>query len=89
VFDEIDLYGKIDPFIGFLFRYGRHKNIDLVSISRRFYDLPLITRALTDEFIFFQITEERDLQYLKRLVTEDYLNTIIHLSDYKYIKLEL
>lgn len=89
IFDEIDLYGRNDPFIAFLYRYGRHKNIDLLGISRRFYDLPVIVRALTDEFIFFQITEERDLQYLKRLVPDEYIQTLIKLPYYKYIKLSL
>ena len=89
VFDEIDLYGKNDPFISFLYRYGRHQNIDLIGVSRRFYDLPVIVRALTDEFMFFQITEERDLQYLKRLVSDEYLKKLINLPNYKYIKLDL
>ena len=89
VFDEIDLYGKHDKFISFLYRYGRHKNIDLIGVSRRFFDLPVIVRALTDEYIFFQITEERDLQYLKRLVKDEYIQKLIHLPQYRYIKLYL
>jgi len=89
VFDEIDLYGRNDVHISFLYRYGRHKSIHLIGISRRFYDIPVITRALTDEFLFFQITEERDLQYLKRLVSQEYLNTLMNLPTFSYIKLKL
>jgi len=89
IFDEIDLYGRYDQKIAFLYRYGRHKNIDLIGVSRRFFDLPVIVRALTDEYIFFQITEERDIQYLKRLVKDDYIQKLINLPKYKYIKLSL
>jgi len=89
IFDEVDLYPKDSLHLGYLFRYGRHKSIDLISISRRFYDLPIICRALTDKFIFFQITEERDLMYLKRLVSQEYLNTLMNLPTFSYIELEL
>ncbi|MBA7496241.1 hypothetical protein ES702_06840 [subsurface metagenome] len=89
VFDEIDLYGKNDPHISFLYRYGRHKALDLIGVSRRFYDLPVIIRALTDEFCLFQITEERDTNYLKRFISDDILSKIIHLGNYQYIKIPL
>lgn len=89
VFDEVDLYSRDDPHLGFMYRYSRHKAVSLVAVSRRFYDLPTIVRALTDEFIFFQITEERDLQYLRRLVSQEYLNTLMNLPTFSYIRLEL
>lgn len=89
VFDEIDLYGKNDFRISFLYRFGRHKAIDIIAVSRRFYDLPVIPRALTDEFFLFQITEERDLSYLKDLVPKETVKKLIHLEPFQYIKVLL
>lgn len=87
VFDEIDLYGKNNPYISFLYRFGRHKNIEIIAVARRFYDLPVIVRALTDEFFLFQITEERDLNYLRRSVKEDIILKIMKLENFHYIKI--
>ena len=89
VFDEIDLYGKNNPYISFLYRFGRHKNIEIIAVARRFYDLPVIVRALTDEFLLFQITEERDLNYLRRCVSEDVVSKIMQLQDFHYFKISL
>lgn len=88
VFDEIDLYGKNDLHIAYLYRYGRHKNLDIIAIARRFYDLPVITRALTDKFYLFQITEERDINYLRRYISEEFIQRLIHLADYQYINID-
>jgi hypothetical protein len=85
VFDEIDLYGKNNPYISFLYRFGRHKNIEIIAVARRFYDLPVIVRALTDKFFLFQITEERDLNYLRRTISEDAILQIMKLENYHYI----
>jgi hypothetical protein len=89
VFDEIDLYGKDDFRIAHLYKFGRHKNIDIIAVARRFYDLPVYVRALTDEFHLFQITEERDLSYLKRLVPESTLGTIVGLEPFHYINVSI
>jgi len=87
VFDEIDLYGKNNPHIAYLYKFGRHKGIDLIAVSRRFYDLPVIVRALTEEFILFNITEERDLNYLRRYASNKFIQTLIKLKFKQYIKL--
>jgi len=89
VLDEVDLYGYNNKQLEFLYRYGRHKNLSTIAISRRFYNLPLYIRSLTEIFYLFKITEERDLNYLKSLVSKDIINTIIHLERYHYIKLSL
>ena len=89
VFDEIDLYGKDDFRIAHLYKFGRHKGIDIIAISRRFYDLPVIVRSQTDQFHLFQITEERDVSYLKRLVPESWIQTLIRLEPFQYITISL
>jgi len=89
IFDEIDLYGKDDFRIAHLYKFGRHKNIDIIAVARRFYDLPVIVRALTDEFHLFQITEERDLSYLRRIVSESILQSLINLKPFQYINVSI
>lgn len=87
VFDEIDLYGKDNFHIGFLYRYGRHKNINIIAVARRFYDLPVIVRSQTDSFYLFQITEERDVNYLRRYINENFIQKLISLEDFHYINI--
>lgn len=89
IFDEIDLYGKTDYRIQFLYRYGRHKDIDIIAVARRFYDLPLYCRSLTDVFHLFQITEQRDLMYLTQLVPKTTMQILINLRPFQYIDISL
>ncbi len=89
VLDEVDLYGYGNEQLEFLYRYGRHKNLSIIAISRRFYNLPVYIRALTEVFYLFKITEERDLNYLKSLVSKAFISKIITLEKYHYIKLQL
>lgn len=65
--DEIDMIARKYPAINFLYRYGRHYNVDVIGVSRRFYDLDPLIRGLTDRFILFKITERRDLDLLRDL----------------------
>jgi len=93
VLDEIGAYGKIGsqdhPCINHFYTLGRHKDIDLIGISQRFYTLPPTCRSQTDIFHVFQITELRDRQYLKGLVSAQVLETIIRLRQFEYINLNL
>jgi predicted AAA+ superfamily ATPase len=84
VLDEVDLYGKNNKAIEFIYRYGRHKNIEIVAVSRRFYDLPVIIRALTDYFFIFRITEKRDLEYLSRYIDNSRIEKIKSLPKYTF-----
>lgn len=93
VLDEVSSYGRIGcndhPCLGHLYRLGRHKQIDAISISQRFYSLPPIVRSQTDIFHVFGITELRDRQYLKGLVSPAVLDTIIRLPQFSYININL
>ncbi len=89
VFDEIDIYGKNSIPIAYLYRYGRHANVDIIAISRRFFDLPVIVRSLTDEFYLFQITEELDLKYLRLLAPKDKILKLINLKTFDYLTIKL
>ena len=87
--DEIDLYGYNNKYLEFLYRYGRHKNISTIAVSRRFYNLPLYVRALTEIFYLAKITEERDLNYLKSLAGKSLIEKVKNIENFKFIKLEL
>lgn len=89
VFDEIDLYGKNNIYLDYLYRYGRHGNIDIIAVARRFYDLPVIVRSQTQIFFLFQITEERDLHYLRYLVPKSWIQKLINLKDWEFLTLKL
>jgi predicted AAA+ superfamily ATPase len=88
VLDEVDLYGKNNVYLKHLYRYGRHYGIDCIAVSRRFFDLPLHVRALTDVFHVFRISEPRDLEYLSGRVPRSHLETIRTLERFKYVSLE-
>ena len=66
--EEVDGYsnGKsIDPYLERLFKYGRHKNINLICISRRPAEIGRLLTAQSDIIISFQQTEKRDVDYFK------------------------
>ncbi len=92
VLDEIAEYGK-DPVhkeqISTLYRLGRHKGIDVIAISQRFYSMPPIVRSQSDIFHVFQITEVRDCQYIGSLVSPQILETIKNLGMFQYINISL
>lgn len=89
IFDEIDCYSKYDFCIEFLYKYSRHCSIDMIAVSRGFYDLQVMTRKLTDMFYLFQMTDIRDIDYLRRFRDKEYIHKVMNLDYYEYMKLEL
>ena len=87
--DEIAMYGHDNPQIDHIFRLGRHKQIQVIATSQRFYTLPVICRSQTDIFNVFQITEKRDLDYLRGVVGPTVLDKIIRLEKFQYLTLDL
>ncbi len=65
--DETDMFARHNSILlSFrrLLSYGRHREIDLILMSRRPYDLHALVRSQADEVISFQQKEPRDLQYI-------------------------
>ena len=93
VLDEIASYCKpwseAESQINHLYRLGRHKGIDAISINQRFYGMPPIIRSQTDIFSLFQVTEPRDVLYLQKLVSPQVLETLMHLGMFEYINISL
>jgi len=90
VFDEINRYGHNNEDIHWLYDLGRHKNIDIIAVSRRiFSDLPVFVRTGTERYIFFQITEPIELDYIKKHSSEEMADMVRNLKDFQYITLDL
>lgn len=89
VFDEIHNYGKnCDP-INYLYRMGRHHGIEIIAISHRFVDMPMITRAQTERYYVFKVTERADKDWLKSYLPDEDIHLISHLDNFQYVILEL
>jgi hypothetical protein len=89
ILDEIAVYGKDNPQIDHAYRLSRHVGMDIIGISQRFFSLPVITRSQTDVFHVFQITELRDLQYLRGVIGDQAAEKIRGLGFFQYINLQL
>lgn len=90
VFDEINRYGHNNKDIHFLYDLGRHKNIDIVAVSRRILsDLPLYVRSGTERYVFFQITEPADLDHIKKYSSQEMADRVRNLKDWQFINLDL
>lgn len=85
IFDEIHIYGKKSPPIEFLYRFGRKKDIDIIAISHRFADLPMIVRSQTEKYYVFQVTEKCDLEFLRYSFDKEMVDKISRLEDFQYI----
>ena len=87
VLDEVAIYGKNNPLVEHIYRLGRHKGIDVIGTGQRFAMLPMIVRSQTDRFHIFQLTENRDVEYLKNYMTPAVLDTIMGLERFQYVTL--
>ncbi|MBU1122634.1 MAG: ATP-binding protein [Candidatus Omnitrophica bacterium] len=89
IFDEIHLYGKNNFDIDFLYRCGRHANLDIIATAQRFKDVHPLVRSQSNEFHVFQITEPLDLLYLKDYVGNSIVNTVKNLRVLQYVILTI
>lgn len=89
VFDEIHNYGKKCPPIEILYRFGRHWNIEVIAISHRFVDLPMIVRSQTEVYYVFQVTDRSDRDFLRDSLPQERVDQIASLAQHKYITLTL
>ena len=68
IIEEVDGYAngkQTDKYLEKLFKYGRHKNINLICVSRRPAEIGRLLTAQSDIIISFQQTEGRDIDYFK------------------------
>jgi len=85
VIDEIDQY-KSSIQLRDMIHYARHFDINIISNTRRYVDVPRLLTSQSDLLKIFQTVEPRDLQYLKEYTGSDVINTISHLNPYTYLE---
>ena len=89
IFDEIHNYGKnCDP-INYLYRMGRHHGIEIIAISHRFVDMPMITQSQTERYYVFKVTGRADKRWLADEIPDEDIYLISHLDSFQYVILEL
>lgn len=79
VIEETSLYvapTTLPDEIAQLIRYGRHRQLDLVFVSRRSAELHRDLTANADVLVTFRTTEPRDLQYLSAYFTPEEIEKI-------------
>lgn len=86
VAEEVDFISSAwgdNPNFSKILKYGRHKNINLICISRRPAEISKLLTSQSDEIISFRQNEERDLDYLsKRGFDKEKLKS---LKDFEYL----
>lgn len=74
VFDEIDLAcspHNTEPNLYKILNYGRHKQVGIISASRRPANVSRNLTSQSDEIISFRIAEPRDLKYIEDFCGSD------------------
>jgi len=69
VIEEVDYYCNpsfISPAFSKIYKYGRHKNLSTIAISRRPYEVNRLLTAQADTVVSFQQREQRDIEYLAK-----------------------
>lgn len=86
--DEIDMFdspiSSIDSFRK-LIHYSRHYNVNIITTSRRPQRISRDLTSQTDEYIFFKITENRDLEYIKQ-ISEYLAEKVRRLKKFEFIR---
>lgn len=92
VLDEVHIYSRekeLCKYIDHIARLGRHRDIEILSTSQRFVGLPMSIRSATDVYYVFQLTEIRDMDFLKNYISQETLDVITGLNRFEYITLSL
>ena len=91
VIEEIDSVSSafyVPKGLGYLIRYGRHREVSMIATSRRPADVPRLLTSQANTLYCFRFIEPRDLDYLKQYANIN-IAELQGLNDYKYIKKEL
>lgn len=88
VFDEMEFYGKRkedDEWLSKLYLVGRHWGVSVIAIGKRFlgkgkYEgLPALPRSQSSSYYLFQVTEPRDLQFLRSYMSQETVERVMAL----------
>ncbi|MDR1976456.1 MAG: hypothetical protein LBQ18_05640 [Campylobacteraceae bacterium] len=88
--DEVDMFFNASStsknYIYRLIHYGRHKEIDIFSTSRRPANISRNVTSQTDIFYFSQIKEPFDLKYFRDIAGDKYLEKVQSLPPYSFLE---
>ena len=68
---------------------GRHHGIEIIAISHRFVDMPMITQSQTERYYVFKVTGRADKRWLRDEIPDQHVYQISNLATFKYVILEL
>ena len=68
---------------------GRHHGIEIIAISHRFVDMPMITQSQTERYYVFKVTGRADKRWLEDEISDADIYLISHLDSFQYVILEL
>jgi hypothetical protein len=88
VIEEVDMYCSAQkplPALDRLLRYGRHRDISVIAISRRPADVPRLLTAQADEVVTFQQTEPRDLAWIRARSGQEQMQQVQNLHPFQYL----
>jgi DNA helicase HerA-like ATPase len=91
IIEEADIYQTpqwIEPEISNLIKRGRHKNINLIFVTRRPREINRLISSQADYIITFQQREPGDIEWLRRWAGEIDTEKIKNLKIGEYIKIE-
>lgn len=77
VIDELDFFYRNNPdndsFLYKLINYGRHREIDLIVMCRRFQDMPKVVTAQTDIYFIgaIGICDANGFEYLRKTINKE------------------
>ena len=88
--EETDMFANssfIIPELAKILKYGRHKRINQIYISRRPYEINRLVTSQADKIIVFKQSEGRDIDFLERLGFNP--NEIMGLKLYEHLEKEI
>jgi KaiC/GvpD/RAD55 family RecA-like ATPase len=89
IIDEISLYvnhHKLNKYIEYLVRFTREQGIYVVFITHRPQSFNPLILSLTDLFIFFNLSNVRDIEYLKKSnIDEIIIEKLPKLEQFKFL----
>jgi hypothetical protein len=87
VVEEIDFYCSptfIEPSLQKLIKYGRHRQINLIGVSRRAAEVNRNLTAQSDCIVTFQQEENRDIEYMSRRIGAENAESLRGLGKFEY-----
>lgn len=86
--EEVDNYcsaQNVSEVFSKIIRYGRHKNISLITTSRRTAEVPRLLTSQATDFYIFSHHEPRDIDYFSHLFSPNVAEKVRQLKKLQYI----